>query len=233
MDLDRNLVDQEKNNANLDKVWNRLPEDQKSNRLIIHLVYNIYMNRIDRALDIATYLVRTDENYKFPIPDRIHIAEYLKMATNLISKKIIDGYVYLDNIDDFRARILIDKLRTEIDKNREYYREIFKDWLPKVSIRSGYPPCIENIIRRISSKENIGHYERLVLGMYMINIGKSIEEIIELYRPLPNFNEKKTRYHLEHIKDKNYKMYSCEKIRQLGLCVADCKISNPLRWKAL
>lgn len=230
MELDIRLVEQEKVNANVDKVWNKIVEE-KSERLMVHLFYNIYMNRMERAFEIAKYLVRTDEKYRSPVPDRIHLSEYLKIASDLISKRLVDGYVYVDDVDDLRARMLVARIKSEIESRKDYYGKVFQDWLPKISVKIGYPPCIDSIIRRIMSGENVGHYERLVLGMYMINIGKNIDEILELYRPLPNFNEKKTRYHLEHIREKGYKMYSCEKIRQLGLCVADCKISNPLRWR--
>jgi DNA primase large subunit len=62
-----------------------------------------------------------------------------------------------------------------------------------------------------------------------------VEEILELFRNVPDFNEKIARYQLEHIAGlrgsrKQYMPYSCQTMKSLGLCpiVGDCGAKNPL-----
>lgn len=103
----------------------------------------------------------------------------------------------------------------------------------KITINIGskdHPPCIEKILRRLYAHENLSHYERWSLGVYLTNINMDQEQILNLYSNLPDFSEKITRYQLQHLENKEYKMPSCEKMKGYGLCVAECNIFNPLDW---
>lgn len=238
LNLDTSLINEEKIRANSERVWNEIPNDRSIDRLMIHVIFNILRNRTNKAREILLNIYHRTRGANFQIvPSKLRIEEYLGISVhpNLIARKIREGYIELDNdeIVNVRVDMMLRSIKKYVDSNRKELQEMFKDWLPKAIVRTikSYPPCIQNILNRISSGENVGHYERLVLGIYMININKEIDEIIEIYRQLPNFNERKTRYYLEHIHKNKYKMYSCEKIRQLGLCVANCGINTPLQWK--
>lgn len=233
MEINFGLIEEEKENMNINKIWEFVKEQDKDKRLLVHLIYSILRNKKDRAYEIALFLVRNYKTYQKPIPKQMPISNYLLISNELIDKRIANGYIELDDMDDIRAKILIKELQNEINENKQKYLELFSSWIPKVNINisNKYAPCIENILNRINMGENIGHYDRLVLGIYMINKGVEVEKVIDFYRSLPNFNEKRTRYHLEYIKEKGYKMYSCSRLKQLKLCVAECNISNPLKWK--
>ncbi|MCS7122794.1 MAG: hypothetical protein NZ908_02460 [Candidatus Micrarchaeota archaeon] len=236
--IDPKIIDEERTRQNSDRVWDQMVDNHRD-RLLVHAVYNVFRNRIDRAREILKnlYLRDKDPNLFPVIPRSMRMDVFLKsvFGAKLLSRKIRNGYVELDDqeIAEIQIDISLRKIRDYVRGRRDEIAKIFKDWLPKPSVRvsRSFPPCIQNILNRISNGENIGHYERLILGIYMIRIGKSIDEIVDYYRTLPNFNERKTRYYLEHIHKNNYMMYSCEKIRQLGLCVADCNITNPLQWR--
>ena len=89
------------------------------------------------------------------------------------------------------------------------------------------PPCIQAIAERAEKGENLSHAERLVLLFFALNVGMSDEEIVALYSKLPDFDEKKTRYFVQHARRRGYRSYSCEKIRSMGLCpVKECPVKG-------
>ena len=97
------------------------------------------------------------------------------------------------------------------------------------------PPCIQHIYDQIKNGENLSHPARVLLGTFLIYSNKSMDEMLDLFKRLPDFNEKITRYQLEHLSGKrgNTKQYfvpSCEKIKLNNLCFETkiCRgISNP------
>lgn len=98
-----------------------------------------------------------------------------------------------------------------------------------------FPPCMARIFESLKNGENLSHHQRFSITSFLGNIGMDKEEIIELFRALPDFKEKVTRYQVEHILGekgggKKYLPYSCEKMRAIGLCVADCNVKNPLQY---
>lgn len=81
------------------------------------------------------------------------------------------------------------------------------------------PPCIQRIKERAERGDNLSHEERLVLLFWwMNNVTQDVDELVDLFRRVPDFDEKKTRYYVEHALKKGYKPFGCEKIKALGLC---------------
>jgi len=102
-------------------------------------------------------------------------------------------------------------------------------------VQEAFPPCISAIYAALKRGENLSHHQRFVLAAFLGSIGVDKEEIVDLFRSLPDFKEKITRYQVEHIlgergAGKKYLPYSCEKMKVLGLCVADCGVKNPLQF---
>ena len=103
-----------------------------------------------------------------------------------------------------------------------------------VSVSGEPPPCISYIVGQLLSGQNITHAARLHLGAYLIRVGLNPVEAAALFRRVPDFNESTTLYQLQWIQKHDYKMYSCVKARQLGLCplpLENCKYyPSPNRW---
>jgi DNA primase large subunit len=103
---------------------------------------------------------------------------------------------------------------------------------------SNYPPCIKHAIDEMSKGENLPHSARVLLATYMLFIGKSIDEIVDLFRSAPDFNERVTRYQIEHLAGNKgsgtrYFVPSCEKLANENLCFStrDCDgIVNPIQF---
>lgn len=98
-----------------------------------------------------------------------------------------------------------------------------------------FPPCIRELIDALAKGENLSHHQRFALATFLINIGVSLDLIQKLFSFSPDFNEKITRYQLEHLaglrgSKKKYLVYSCSTMKTLGMCRAECGTKNPLTY---
>jgi len=167
---------------------------------------------------------------------RIPLVEYLKLNIEEEKYKIYymnleQGFVYIPffEFEDFLISVFIKPIKNE---NEDYKRiaEKFKEKkLYYVKKKEGdLPPCVLRIIENMSS--NPSHTERWFLAVFLINYGFNDEEILKIFSEAPNYNEKKTKYFLEHIRKKRYLPYSCSSLKSFGICVAECKVRNPLSY---
>jgi len=96
------------------------------------------------------------------------------------------------------------------------------------------PPCIKHMLSLLEVGE-ASHSTMFILGTYFINLGLPIDDVVELFRRFPNFNEEKARYQLEFLSGENggtkYSCPSCSKIKSYSLCDWDCGIKHPLQYK--
>ncbi len=102
-----------------------------------------------------------------------------------------------------------------------------------VVVYEAFPPCMKRIFEEAREGSNLSHHERFAIATFLVNIGAEEDEIVDLFRNLPDFNEKITRYQVEHLmgkrgSGKRYLTYSCETMKTLGLCIGECKVKNPL-----
>ncbi|MCS7107934.1 MAG: hypothetical protein NZ911_00830 [Sulfolobales archaeon] len=180
----------------------------------------------------------------------------------LVNQYIKEGYVYLSKkevsrlLQEFiKHRLLnlipdlsgirlegsineaIIKLREEVPIQTSDSSESYKQSL-KVGdqiVEAAHPPCIRSMILALQRNENLAHHQRFALATYFINIGADVEQVVDLFRHAPDFNEKMTRYQVEHLaglkgSKRRYSMYSCDKMKSLGMCVAECGVKNPLTY---
>ncbi|MCE4614791.1 MAG: hypothetical protein F7B60_04605 [Desulfurococcales archaeon] len=98
-----------------------------------------------------------------------------------------------------------------------------------------FPPCIKRIYNAMLKGENLSHHERFAIATFLLALNTDIEYLINLFRTLPDFNEKITRYQIEYLAGKRgsgrrYSPYNCENMRSRGLCVAECGVRHPLTY---
>jgi len=102
-------------------------------------------------------------------------------------------------------------------------------------VTEAFPPCIKKIYNAMLKGENLSHHERFAIATFLLALGADTEYLVDLFRNLPDFNEKITRYQIEHLAGKRgsgrrYSPYNCENMRSRGLCVADCGVTHPLTF---
>jgi len=99
------------------------------------------------------------------------------------------------------------------------------------------PPCMKAILDALKAGENLPHTARFAITTYLLKRGWDVEQIVDLFRNAPDFNEKITRYQVQHIAGKvggrkEYAVPSCKTMREWGLCIANCGVKNPLQYKS-
>lgn len=191
---------------------------------------------------------------------KVRVADYLSRSSHfheqewkLINRLVSGGYVYLDADETVRLvrnelSVLIyekvkamtlptlpqaikskaDDLRTKLAPRYEYRARAVTE----------YPPCVYHALEVMGRGENLPHSARVMLATYMLAIGKPVDEIVTMYENAPDFNEKITRYQVEHLAGMKgsrtkYSVPSCDKLRNENLCfaTAECDgIINPIQF---
>ncbi len=116
----------------------------------------------------------------------------------------------------------------------------------RVQVSGLTPPCVESIINEIKSGGNPSHQARFAVAAYMLRRchdleGRSmedcVEDVVNLFKSVTDFDERVTRYQVEHIAGlrgghKFYMPPSCQEMNSLGLCPTNlgCGVKNPLQY---
>ena len=195
--------------------------------------------------------VDAEENIA-PYEFKLHFTDYLKNTATMREKKwklvnrmLTQGNVYLTRNET--ARLLSEEVRRHVEKRLEI-KELPKlpqkiteiaeklknltlekvskaemEGIPKTIKRDAFPPCIKALYDAASKGHHISHIGRFTLTSFLVNIGMPTENIIELFKNFPDFNERMTRYQVEHIAGERgsrtrYKPPKCDTLKTHGLC---------------
>ncbi len=95
--------------------------------------------------------------------------------------------------------------------------------IPSEVMIVAYPPCIKRLHETISSGRHISHIGRFTLTSFLVNIGMTPENVVDLFRSLADFNERMTRYQVEHLAGLRgsrikYIPPKCDTLRTHGVC---------------
>ena len=179
------------------------------------------------ALDFNWKLTLTAENSGSSFEFVLHFTDYLRNASHLHDSKwklsnsiLSQGSVYLNKQDivrllqeEIRRRIekrlesaQLDKYPTEISLIADKLKTLASERLataeadfPKVIVQEAFPPCINALYEAASKNHHLSHMGRFTLTSFLVNIGMSAEAVAELFRTFSDFNERLTRYQVEHI----------------------------------
>jgi len=198
---------------------------------------------------------------------KIRFTDYLKNASKLredkwklVNRHLEYGDVYVTKAET--ARLLEEEIKNHIQSKisekvvlelpepilkkveelkvflKEQKKTLPEETFGKVDSKA-FPPCIKNIYTDILSGKNVPHIGRFTLTAFLVQIGMSIDDIVKLYTSATDFDEKITRYQVEHIAGlvggkTRYKPLNCESMQTHGLCVGKdnlCqKVKNPLTY---
>jgi DNA primase large subunit len=223
--------------------------NEQKRRMILSKIFN----------ELFKVNVEIDESNKQLF--KVKVTDYLMRASQfheqewkLINRVVHLGFVYLDADETVRlirselSQLIYNKVKSMQISNTPLTIKAKADEL-KVKMASqfqfrkqptkDYPPCITHALEAMNKGENLPHSARLMLATYTLGIGKTIDEIVEMFRNAPDFNERVTRYQIQHLaglKGSNikYSVPSCQKLLNQNLCYAtdDCiGIINPMQFR--
>ncbi len=202
-------------------------------------------------------------NAEIPYEFTLHFADYLRNTTHLREKKwklvnrlLSKGNVYLTRNET--ARLLSEEIRKQIEKRLEV-KELLKfppkimdaaervkklsvekigqaemEGFPKIIVQPAFPPCINTLYQSILSGRHLSHIGRFTLTSFLINIGMPPENVIELFKNFSDYNEKMTRYQVEHIAGEKgsrtrYIPPKCDTLKTHGVCINPDELCHRIR----
>ena len=198
-------------------------------------------------------------------PFTLHFTNYLQNTTTLqqsewklINRQLSKGKVHLTTREVCRLlqeeiqRHVEAKLDTKVSSLPPEIRAIAEKLKNTFTARKGaikleeypktvdveaFPPCIKALYNSISSGHHLSHIGRFTLTTFLVNIGMTTENVLDLFRTLSDFNERLTRYQVEHIAGQRgsrtkYKPPRCSTLQTHGVCTnpdENCKkVKHPL-----
>jgi DNA primase large subunit len=190
---------------------------------------------------------------------------FLKNATGfhdetwkLVNQKMINGKIYLTErklsrlLEEEVRRYIEGRLDTKIKSlplaimarvNRlrqlaaEKQEQIRIEEMPERVVMEAFPSCIKGVYDRVAAGRPASHLGRFALTSFMLNIGMSTENVFKFFRSVSDFNERMTRYQIEHIAGSKgsgtkYTPPNCSTLRTHGICISpesECEGAvNPL-----
>ncbi len=164
----------------------------------------------------------------------------------LVNHPLLDGMVYLTKREV--ARLLQEEIRTHIERKLdvdvrpmlpesiieqvEILKEKYADMaveksefssLPKTVTIESFPPCVQRLYNTAKAGGHLSHIGRFTLTSFLLRAGMETEKVMELFRSSSDFNERLTRYQIEHIAGgkgsrTEYLPPRCETLRTHGVC---------------
>ena len=141
------------------------------------------------------------------------------------------------NVEVVRVELPNIEVRRVRKRNRSPQRMItLPSSIEELANHSAVPPCIRNLIDTMVKTGGLDHYQRVVLVLYLKWMDYDKEKVIEFFaKYAKDYKERITRYQVEYLyglrgSKKNYKMYSCRKMKELGLCLECGWNKNPTTY---
>ncbi len=199
----------------------------------------------------------------------LHFADFLRNSTifhetdwKLINQKMLKGEVYLTRSETARlleeevrkyiekkleTKIELQELPQNISESAERLKELLEskkgetktEEMPKEVIVNAFPPCIGQLYNNALAGRHVSHVGRFTLASFLVNSGMTVDEMIDLFRTQSDFDERLTRYQVEHIaggkgSKEKYIPPTCDTMRTYGVCQnmdETCKrVHHPLRY---
>lgn len=112
----------------------------------------------------------------------------------------------------------IEEIKANLEERR---REQQAEGMGRFSIVR-FPPCMRKLLEMIRAGENVPHSGRFALVAFLHTLGMDSEEILETFSTAPDFDERKSRYQVEHISGEisgtEYTPPECSTMRSYGIC---------------
>lgn len=163
----------------------------------------------------------------------------------LVNRHLSEGYVSLKNIE--AARLIqvevenfikervskpssftlpspmqqhLNSIKKVFEENRRNLGDIE---LPDQIINEAFPPCMKFCLEGLLSGRRASHMERFGLTSFLVNVGMPIDDMVQLYTSVTDFDENLTRYQIEHIaglkgNKTKYTPPTCSTLRTHGIC---------------
>jgi DNA primase large subunit len=183
----------------------------------------------------------------------IRFPVFLKNATGfhdtnwkLVNHLLIDGEVYLTEREvsrlleeevrkyieerfDTKIKSLPQAIMTRVNRLRqlavEKQEQIRHQEMPERVVMEAFPSCIKGVYDRVAAGRPASHLGRFALTSFLLSVGMNAEDVFQFFRSVSDFNERMTRYQVEHIAGSRgsgtkYTPPNCSTLRTHGICIS-------------
>jgi DNA primase large subunit len=224
--------------------------------------------RLVAVAKVFGWQIAPNQNPRIPYEFALGFSDYLRNTTHLreskwklVNRLLSNGEVHLTGAE--AARLLSEEIRRHIEErvetrdlstlpptiseiagkmNKLTLEKIGKseiEGFPETMVETAFPPCINALYQAISTGRHLSHVGRFTLTSFLVSVGMSPEKVTELFKNFSDYNERMTRYQVEHIAGERgsrtrYIPPKCETLQTHGVCVdtdALCRnIRHPLSY---
>ncbi len=216
----------------------------------------------DLGNDFGVDAIPSDSHFDINFTDYIKLASSMKdLKWKLVNRKLDHGNVRIAK-EEF-ARLLQEAIRERIQGSLPIevpeeicelcapYLDEIREILDKRKTEYGagdfeaveselFPPCIAHAIANTMAGVNLAHSMRFAMTSFLLTVGMTVDDIINMFNISPDFDAEKTRYQIEHISGSsgtNYKPPACATMKTYGNCYGEdelCKrVRHPLRYYSM
>ena len=205
----------------------------------------------------------TNKNRETPYEFTLYLADYLRNTTHLrggkwklVNRLLSNGNIFTTKNEV--ARLLSEEVYRHVEKRLETkehpeFPQKIKDitekikklsvekigqteieGFPKIVVQTAFPPCVQALYKAFSSGRHLSHVGRFTLTSFLVNIGMPSENVVELFKNFSDFNERMTRYQVEHIAGERgsrtrYIPPNCDTLRTHGVCTNPDELCKKIR----
>jgi len=219
-----------------------LLKDETEERLakIARLEFGWTLRLVDERLDGRLY------RFEVLFKDYLrNAASFREPEWKIVNRLMREGYVLLTRRE--ASRLLQEEIQRRItdlvSKHRkialpgplgakvEALQKVFEENrskltggdLPTELMNEAFPPCIRHAFEGLMAGKRLSHMERFGLTSFLVNVGMDIDEIVNLFVSVTDFDEQFTRYQIEHIAGlrgsrTKYTPPTCSTFKTHGVC---------------
>ncbi len=101
-------------------------------------------------------------------------------------------------------------------------------------VQEAFPPCMRHALEQSYAGERLSHHGRFAMTTFLLHIGKSVEDVIDIFRRAVDFDERIARYQTEHLAGARggktkYTMPSCRTLKTEGVCYQPDMVCRQIR----
>jgi len=212
---------------------NNSKEDIEFDELLADLSPDIKYNEQENK-----YTIGLIDYLKYELGDEYKL-QYINLKAGIIYFEKEELINLLSVILKKRILSNINIEKKELPKKFKEYGQYIKDKIIKENTYNiktinkidykNFPPCFAGMYNKIMGGEKLTHIENFYLAVFLANVGYTYDEILSIYKHLPNYDEKIASYQIKTLMEKKYSVPNCDTIKGNGLCLNECNAKHPFQ----
>ncbi len=234
-----------------ERVYNFLSKEETSK--ILYIAESSFRMKIEREEQQVGDIL-----YEFKVP----FTDYVSMAATLpddewraINRIVRKGFVLIQPhelarvvVESYKARIYhgivvpprvpanlvlaVNQIKAAYEPYKSKFKPAEEYYGPIV--QEAFPPCMRHALEQSYAGERLSHHSRFAMTTFLLHIGKTMEDVIDIFRRAVDFDERIARYQTEHLAGARggktkYSMPSCRTLKTEGVCYQPDMVCRQIR----